>query len=119
MLRIELKQEEDGRCIAEIPYLAGVMAYGAKPEEVRAKGEALALRTLAALTVHSSGRASLTLCLRSMILKKSAPKCERVSHVILGSLPAIYNNRFADGSDIRGELGHVVRRNHSSRDTRP
>ncbi len=52
MLRIELEQEEDGRWIAEIPDLAGVMAYGATPEEVRAKVEALALRTLADRLEH-------------------------------------------------------------------
>ncbi len=47
MLRIELEQEDDGRWVAEIPDLAGVMAYGATTEEARAKVEALALRTLA------------------------------------------------------------------------
>ncbi len=47
MLRIELEQVDDGRWIAEIPDLAGVMAYGATTEEVKAKVEALALRTLA------------------------------------------------------------------------
>ena len=52
MLRIELEQEEDGRWVAEIPDLAGVMAYGATPEEVRAKVEALALRTLADRLEH-------------------------------------------------------------------
>lgn len=47
MLRIELEQEDDGRWIAEIADLAGVMAYGATAEEATAKVEALALRTLA------------------------------------------------------------------------
>ena len=47
MLRIELEQEDDGRWVAEIPDLAGVMAYGATTEEARAKVEALALRVLA------------------------------------------------------------------------
>ena len=47
MLRIELEQEDDGRWVAEIPDLAGVMAYGATTEEAKAKVEALALRTLA------------------------------------------------------------------------
>ncbi len=47
MLRIELEQEHDGRWVAEIPDLAGVMAYGATTEEARAKVEALALRVLA------------------------------------------------------------------------
>ena len=47
VLRIELEQEDDGRWIAEIPGLAGVLAYGDTPEKARATVEALALRTLA------------------------------------------------------------------------
>jgi hypothetical protein len=31
MLKIEFEREEDGRWIAEIPVLPGVMAYGAHP----------------------------------------------------------------------------------------
>jgi predicted RNase H-like HicB family nuclease len=52
MLRIEFDREEDGRWIAEIPELPGVMAYGASREEVRGKVEALALRTLADRIEH-------------------------------------------------------------------
>ena len=33
MLQIELDREEDGRWIAEIPALPGVLAYGASREE--------------------------------------------------------------------------------------
>ncbi|PZD74047.1 hypothetical protein C1752_01590 [Acaryochloris thomasi RCC1774] len=44
---IEIEQEEDGRWIAEIPELSGVMLYGQTPEEARAKVQALALRVLA------------------------------------------------------------------------
>jgi predicted RNase H-like HicB family nuclease len=47
MLRIEIEREEDGRFIAEIPELPGVMVYGNSREEAVAKVEALALRTLA------------------------------------------------------------------------
>ncbi len=47
MLRIELEQEDDGRWIAEIPALPGVMAYGTTQDEARAKVEALARRTRA------------------------------------------------------------------------
>jgi predicted RNase H-like HicB family nuclease len=47
MLRIEVEQEIDGRFIAEIPELPGVMVYGTSREEAVAKVEALALRTLA------------------------------------------------------------------------
>lgn len=44
---IEIEQEEDGRWIAEIPSLAGVMLYGQTPKEAKAKVQALALRVLA------------------------------------------------------------------------
>ena len=47
MLRIEFEREDDGRWVAEIAALPGVMAYGATREEARDKVEALALRTLA------------------------------------------------------------------------
>ncbi len=45
--RIEFEQEEDGRWIAEIPELPGVMAYGATKGESEAAVEALALRVIA------------------------------------------------------------------------
>lgn len=45
--RIETEREVDGRWIAEIPSLPGVMAYGATKREAVAKAEALALRVLA------------------------------------------------------------------------
>ena len=52
MLRIEIEQETDGRYIAEILELPGVMAYGQSREEAVAKVEALALRTLADRVEH-------------------------------------------------------------------
>ena len=52
MLRIEFEQEEDGRWIAEIEALPGVMAYGATRAEARGKVEVLALRTLADRIEH-------------------------------------------------------------------
>ena len=44
---IEHEREEDGRWIAEVPQLPGVLAYGATREEAMLKAEALALRVLA------------------------------------------------------------------------
>ena len=44
---IEFDREEDGRWIAEIPQLPGVMVYGASREEAHARVEALALRVVA------------------------------------------------------------------------
>jgi predicted RNase H-like HicB family nuclease len=52
MLQVEFEQETDGRWIAEIPALPGVMAYGASCQEARSKVEALALRTLADRLEH-------------------------------------------------------------------
>lgn len=46
-LTFETELESDGRWIAEVPELAGVMAYGATELEAMANAEALALRTLA------------------------------------------------------------------------
>jgi predicted RNase H-like HicB family nuclease len=44
---IEIEREVDGRWIAEIPALPGVLAYGATREEAVARAKALALRVLA------------------------------------------------------------------------
>jgi predicted RNase H-like HicB family nuclease len=44
MLRIESEREEDGRWIAELPALPGVLSYGATEAEAQAKVKALALR---------------------------------------------------------------------------
>ena len=44
---IEFEQEEDGRWIAEIPEIPGVLAYGVTPLQAGARAKALALRVLA------------------------------------------------------------------------
>jgi predicted RNase H-like HicB family nuclease len=44
---IEYEQEEDGRWLAEVPELPGVLAYGATSDEAMRKAETLALRVLA------------------------------------------------------------------------
>jgi predicted RNase H-like HicB family nuclease len=44
---IEYEREEDGRWIAEVPQLPGVLAYGATADEAMIKVEALALCILA------------------------------------------------------------------------
>jgi predicted RNase H-like HicB family nuclease len=44
---IEYEQETDGRWLAEVAQLPGVLAYGASAEEAMAKVEVLALRVLA------------------------------------------------------------------------
>ena len=45
--KIEFEREDDGRWVAEIAELPGVMAYGASKEEAEAAVEALALRVIA------------------------------------------------------------------------
>ena len=51
-MNIEIEREEDGRWIAEVPDLPGVMVYGQSQEEAIAKAEALALRVLADRLEH-------------------------------------------------------------------
>jgi predicted RNase H-like HicB family nuclease len=46
-MKIEIEREDDGRWIAEVPELAGVMAYGATRQEATARLESLALRVIA------------------------------------------------------------------------
>ncbi len=46
-LTIETDREDDGRWIAEVPELPGVLAYGATRDEAMARAEVLALRVLA------------------------------------------------------------------------
>ena len=50
---IEHEREEDGRWLAEVPELPGVLAYGATRDEAMAKAEALALRVLAERLEHN------------------------------------------------------------------
>ena len=50
---IEHEQEDDGRWLAEVPELPGVLAYGATAQEAMAKAEALALRVLAERLEHN------------------------------------------------------------------
>ncbi len=45
--KIECEREVDGRWIAEVPQLPGVLAYGNSSDEAMAKAEVLALRVLA------------------------------------------------------------------------
>ena len=49
---IELERETDGRWVAEIQDLPGVLSYGADESEALAKVQALALRVLAERLEH-------------------------------------------------------------------
>ena len=46
-MKIEIEREKDGRWIAEVPELPGVMAYAKTQAQALAKVEALALRVIA------------------------------------------------------------------------
>lgn len=51
-MKIEIERESDGRWIAEIPDLPGVMAYGDTRAAAVAKAETLALRVIADRMEH-------------------------------------------------------------------
>lgn len=53
---IEFEQEKDGRWLAEIPELPGVLAYGTTADQAMGKAEILALRVLAERLEHGEIR---------------------------------------------------------------
>jgi predicted RNase H-like HicB family nuclease len=53
--RVEIEQEEDGRFLAEVVDLPGVLAYGESAERALAHVQALALRVLADRLEHGEG----------------------------------------------------------------
>jgi predicted RNase H-like HicB family nuclease len=59
VVKVELEQEQDGRWVAEVVELPGVMAYGSTPQEARARVQALALKVVADHLEH--GEADPTL----------------------------------------------------------
>jgi predicted RNase H-like HicB family nuclease len=58
-LTIEIDREEDGRWMAEVPDLSGVMVYGKTREEATARVQALALRVLAERLEHGEAAPDL------------------------------------------------------------
>jgi predicted RNase H-like HicB family nuclease len=51
-LRIEVEREDDGRWIAEVPALPGVLAYGLTRDEAMSRAQSLSLRVLADRLEH-------------------------------------------------------------------
>ena len=49
---IEIESEDDGRWLAEVPALPGVMTYGKDRDEAVARVQALALRVIAERLEH-------------------------------------------------------------------
>lgn len=54
---IELEREGDGRWIAEVPELSGVLSYGQTRDEAVARVQALALRVIAERLEHAEAPA--------------------------------------------------------------
>jgi predicted RNase H-like HicB family nuclease len=50
--RVDIEREDDGRWLAEVPELPGVLAYGTSASEAQAKVQALALRVVADRLEH-------------------------------------------------------------------
>ena len=70
---VEYEQEDDGRWLAEIRELPGVLAYGQTSEEAVAKAQALALRVLADRLEHGeSAHGFVNIFCRSMSQWSSA-----------------------------------------------
>jgi predicted RNase H-like HicB family nuclease len=57
--KIELEREADGRWIAEVPDLPGVLTYGSDRDDAIARVQALALRVLAERLEHGETAPSL------------------------------------------------------------
>jgi predicted RNase H-like HicB family nuclease len=56
---VEYEQEEDGRWLAEVLELPGVLAYGQTMQQAMARVEALALRVLADRLEHDEAVATM------------------------------------------------------------
>ena len=56
--QLECEREEDGRWLAEIAAIPGVLAYGASANEAMARAEVLALRVLAEQLEHGEAEPS-------------------------------------------------------------
>jgi predicted RNase H-like HicB family nuclease len=52
MYKVETEQEDDGRWIAEVPELPGVLVYGGSRDEAIRRAQALSLRVLAERLEH-------------------------------------------------------------------
>ncbi len=52
MLTIEVEREQDGRWVAEVTALPGVLAYGTTEAEARARAAVLAFRVIADRIEH-------------------------------------------------------------------
>jgi Alkyl sulfatase and related hydrolases len=97
--QIELEREEDGRWIAEVPALAGVLAYGQSRDEAISRVQALALRVLAERLEHGEAAPELIMVsfqaacplgrirtMRRRTMLKSIPRIAMIA-LMLGHAP--------------------------------
>ncbi len=80
---LECEREDDGRWLAEVSQLPGVLAYGVSANEAMAKAEVLALRVLAEQLEHgetlplditiSCSALSAVACLSGVRLQLNSP----------------------------------------------
>ena len=54
---LQIEQESDGRWLAEVPELPGVLAYGQTPQEAAVQAQILALKVLADRLEHGESEA--------------------------------------------------------------
>ena len=59
-LAVEVDQEDDGRWLAEVPELPGVLAYGPSRTDAVGRVQALALRVLADRLEHGEAAPEVT-----------------------------------------------------------
>lgn len=87
---IEFEQEDDGRWIAEIPEIPGVMAYGQTSMQAGEKAKALALRVLAERIETESAlpvinHIQFTVSHESVASRSSLPRARRAAaHRMVG-----------------------------------
>jgi predicted RNase H-like HicB family nuclease len=76
-LRIEIDREDDGRWLAEVPDIPGVLCHGSTRDEAVARVQALALRVLAERLELSEAPAELLVrqacCERLRMLRGTEP----------------------------------------------
>lgn len=59
-MTVEIEREDDGRWLAEVMELPGVMSYGESREEAAARAKALALRVIADRLDHGEAVPDIT-----------------------------------------------------------
>ena len=84
-LRIEIEQEDDGRWLADVVSIPGVMAYGATPQKAAKAAKALALHAIADRLEHGEPIPGVV----DRLFGQCANLCvDRVTHRVKG-LPAV------------------------------